>query len=107
MPKYLFKGSYTAEGVKGLMAGGGGTTRVKAVDELMGSLGGSVEAFYYAFGSNDVYVILDLPDHAAAAAASLTVAASGAFEGETVVLMDPSEIDDAVAMTPTYRAPGR
>lgn len=107
MPRYLFKGSYTQEGIKGLMAGGGGTARKQAVEELAASLGGSVESLYYAFGSDDIYLIVELPDHASAAAISLTVGASGAFQGETVILMDPAEIDDAVSRTPQYRPPGR
>ncbi|HZD03849.1 MAG TPA: GYD domain-containing protein [Longimicrobiales bacterium] len=106
MPRYLYKGSYTQEGIKGLMAGGGGTARKQAVEELTASLGGSLEGFYYAFGSDDVYVIVDLPDHASATAVALTVAASGAFHGETVVLLDPEDIDEAVTRTPRYRPPG-
>jgi uncharacterized protein with GYD domain len=107
MAKYLFKGHYTQEGMKGLVAGGGGTARKKAVSDLIASLGGSLEAFYYAFGSDDIYLIADLPDHASAAAIPLTVGGSGAFEGNTVVLLDPADVDAAVAKTPKYRAPGK
>jgi uncharacterized protein with GYD domain len=107
MPKYLYKGSYTAEGLKGFIAGGGGSARRKAVEELAASVGGSLEAFYFALGSDDFYVVLDVPDQASVAAVALTVAASGSVRGETVVLLDAEEMDAAVARTPRYRAPGQ
>lgn len=106
MAKYLIKGSYTAEGLRGLIAGGGGTTRREAVSDLMASVGGSLDALYYAFGGDDIYAIVDAPDRASAAAAALTVGAAGGFRCETVVLMEPEEIDQAVKKTPSYRPPG-
>lgn len=106
MAKYLLKVSYTAEGIKGVMKEGG-TGRVSAIESLAGSLGGSIEAFYFAFGADDVYVIADVPDHATAMAIAATVGSSGAISGyETVVLLDPSEVDDAMKKTVTYRPPG-
>ena len=49
-----------------------------AVDELFKSMGGTLEAFYFAFGDKDVFIIGDLPDNAAATALVLRVNASGA-----------------------------
>lgn len=43
MPKYLFTGSYTEEGLKGLLKDGGSGRRA-AVEQLMQSLGGTLEA---------------------------------------------------------------
>ena len=73
----------------------------------MKSLGGSVEAFYYAFGETDVYVIVDAPDNATAAAVSLAVSASGAVALKTTPLLTPEEIDQAARKTVEYRAPGK
>ena len=42
MPKYLITGSYSAEGVKGLMAEGG-TERKKHAYAVVESLGGKIE----------------------------------------------------------------
>ena len=106
MPKYLFEVSYTNDGVKGLLKDGGSKRRA-AGKAAMESLGGKLEAFYFAFGENDVVVIVDLPDAASAAAASLALAASGAVTGKTTVLLTPEEIDTAVKKTPTYSPPGR
>lgn len=106
MPKYLIEASYTAEGTKGLMKEGGSSRR-KAVEEMSKGLGGKVEAFYYAFGSTDAYVIADLPDAATAAALSLAVNASGMVNLRTHVLMTPEEVDQAAKKSVSYRAPGK
>lgn len=106
MAKYLIKASYTAEGTKGLIKGGGGTARRAAVQQLMQGLNGKLEAFYYAFGDADAYVIVDAPDNVTAAAVSLAVNASGAVTTQTVVLLTPEEIDQAAKKTVAYRAPG-
>jgi uncharacterized protein with GYD domain len=104
MAKYMFQGSYSLEGARGLLREGG-TRRREAVDALVKSLGGRLESFYYAFGDTDLYMIVDLPDHAAAAAASVIVAASGAGRWRTVVLMGPEDMDRAARSGGDYRAP--
>ena len=105
MAKYLFTGSYTLDGAKGVLAEGG-TRRRAATDELVGSLGGTVEAYYFGFGGDDFYLIADLPGNAAAAAGALTAAASGALQVRTTVLLTPEEIDEATRLSPSYRPPG-
>ena len=106
MPKYLFQANYVGEGVKGLLKEGG-TGRRAAVEALAKSDGGTVEAFYFAFGETDAYVLVDLPDNASAAAIALTVSASGAATVKTTVLMTAEQVDAAAKKTPTYRAPGK
>lgn len=106
MAKYLIKASYSSEGIKGVLKAGG-SARVAAVEEVIKSLGGSVEVFYFAFGASDAYVIVDLPDNASAAAVAAAVGASGALSNyETVVLLEPAEIDEAMKKTVNYRPPG-
>jgi uncharacterized protein with GYD domain len=105
MPKYLITGSYTTQGVQGVMAEGG-SGRVAAVRTLVESLGGTLESMYFAFGSDDWYITADLPDNVATAAAMLTVAAAGSTNPRTIVLLTPEEVDAAVKLSPTYRAPG-
>src|SRR5437867_2865579 len=99
MPKYLLQASYTAEGSKGLLKDGG-TKRVAAARTLVESLGGKLESVYFAFGNTDVIAIVDMPDNAAAAAASLTIAGSGALSGKITVLLTPDEIDQAWRKSP-------
>jgi uncharacterized protein with GYD domain len=106
MAKYLLKVSYSADGLKGVMKEGG-TSRVKAVERALAGVGGSLESFYFAFGADDVYVIVDVPHQAAAIAMAAAVATSGAVSSyETVVLLSPSEIDDAVNVAVDYAPPG-
>ncbi len=105
MPKYLFEASYTHEGAQGLLKDGGSKRRA-AIEALAKGLGGRVEAFYFAYGDSDAFVIVDLPDSASATAVSLTVAASGAVRVKTIVLITPEEVDQAVKKTVGYQAPG-
>ena len=106
MAKYLIQGNYVGEGVKGLLKEGG-TSRRAVVEKLAQSVGGTVEAFYYAFGDSDFYLITDLPDNASVAAIVLMARASGAIVGKTTVLLTPEELDVAAKKTPTYRPPGQ
>ena len=103
--KYLITGTYTTEGVKGLIEKGG-TSRVTAVTHMVESMGGTVEAFYYSFGEADVVVIVDVPDVVTGAALSLAVNASGAVELITTQLVTPEEMDQATQISIDYRPPG-
>jgi len=105
MAKYLFHGSYTQDGIKGVLKDGG-TVRRKAVDALAKSLGGTVDEMYWAFGKDDFYVIADLPSQASAAALAATTGAAGSVSISTVVLLTAKDIDAAVKLHPEYRKPG-
>jgi uncharacterized protein with GYD domain len=104
MPRYLIEASYSVEGTRGLIKEGG-TARHAAVQKMVDHLGGRLEAFYFGFGENDVYILLALPANVAAAALSLTVAATGAVRTKTTVLLTPEEIDQAVQTPVDYEAP--
>jgi uncharacterized protein with GYD domain len=105
MAKFLWKASYSSDGVKGLLDEGG-TGRRAAVEQLVGNLGGKLEAFYYALGDDDVIVIVDLPDNTTAAAISLTINSIGAVQIKTVPLLTPEELDEATKKSVQYRPPG-
>ena len=106
MPKFLLQANYVGEGVNGLLKEGG-TSRRAAAEKVIQSVGGRLEAFYFAFGETDAFVIAEVPDHVSMAALALTVNASGAVAAKTTVLMTPEEVDAAAKKTPSYRAPGR
>jgi uncharacterized protein with GYD domain len=105
MPKYLVQANYVGEGVKGLLKEGG-TSRRAVVEKMIQSLGGTLDAFYYAFGETDLFVIADVPDNESMAAIALTVGATGTVTVKTTVLMTPEEIDAAGKKSPLYRALG-
>jgi uncharacterized protein with GYD domain len=106
MPKYLYKARYTAEGVKGL-AKGGGSARRDAVTKMVEGLGGSLDAFYFAFGATDGYVVVDLPDNESAAAVAMAVGGAGLVSLETVTLLTPEEVDAAAKKSVDYSPPGK
>ena len=106
MGKYLFHGSFTADGLRGILKEGG-TSRTKAVATLAESLGGSFESYHFAFGDDSYFVIVDLPSDEAAAACALAVSASGAVSNSTIKLLTPEQVDAAIKLQPNYRAPGQ
>lgn len=105
MAKYLVHASYTSEGAKGLIKDGGSARRA-AAKAAIESLGGKLEAFYFAFGDSDVIAIFEAPDNVAMSALALSVGSSGAVSTKTTVLLTPEEVDQVVKKTASYRAPG-
>ena len=105
MPKYLFHGSYTPEGFRGLLDEGGSKRR-QAAEQALKSAGGKLEAFYFAFGDNDFYIIVELPDNVSTTAVSFVGNVSGSFSIKTIVLLTPEEVDEAIKMSVDFRPPG-
>ena len=105
MGKYLLQADYVGPGISGLIREGGSRRRA-AVAELFKSMGGSLDAFYYAFGDHDVFTLGELPDDATAMAMALKINASGAASCRVTKLVAPEALDQAVKKTGVYRAPG-
>ena len=106
MPKYLIQASYTTEGIQGLVKDSASGRRAD-VQSAVKALGGKVDAFYYAFGADDVVIILDLPDNITAAAVGLNTAGSGAVRVRTTPLLTVEDVDKALEVKMQYRAPGK
>jgi uncharacterized protein with GYD domain len=106
MANYLVIASYTSEGTRGLLEKGG-TARAESVKRAVEGLGGKVQSFYFAFGDDDVYVHVEVPDNTAAAALGLTVSSTGLVSARTVVLLTPAEIDEAAQRQVAYTPPGK
>lgn len=104
MSKYLYRASYTPEGLKELLKDGGSKRR-DFVAQVAKAMGISVEAFYFAFGDDDVYIIVDALDNATAAAGTLLMNAAGIVTVRTTLLMTPEETDEVVKMTADFRMP--
>ena len=105
MAKYLVTASYSPDGVKGVLKAGG-SARSEAVRKAVEGLGGTMESFNVAFGSDDAVVLVDLPDNIAAAALGLAVSSTGLAAAKTTVLLTPAEIDEAAARNVAYTPPG-
>ena len=105
MKKYLIRGKYNAEGNRGLLQEGG-SGRQRAIEHMLTTMSGRVEAFYYGLGQNDVYLIVELPEEVAAAAVTFRVNAAGLVRISLTPLLTPAEMDEAAKMSVSYRAPG-
>jgi uncharacterized protein with GYD domain len=105
MPKYLFRASLSAEGLAGVLQEGGGA-REQVVRAAIENLGGTLEAFYYAFGDDDVVVIADMPDNETAAGFAMETSSSGRVAVATTVLLTPDEVDRGREKKSGWRAPG-
>ncbi|MGX5654309.1 GYD domain-containing protein [Geodermatophilus nigrescens] len=105
MPRFLFIAQYAPQGAQAVLAAGG-TARRAAIEKMAADLGGRLESYDFAFGEDDVYAVIELPDARAAAAAALTVNGSGTARVRTVVLMTPEEVDTLGQVHADYRPPG-
>ncbi len=101
MPRYLLIGTYSPHGARVLMAAGGSARR-RVLQRAVEELGGRLESFDFAFGSEDVYAIFEVPDEHCAAALALTIGGGGVATVRTVVLLTPEQIDRAAQLHPTY-----
>ena len=106
MPRFLLIANYTAQGAQGVITAGG-SARKTAVEKAVTGLGGRLETFDFAFGGDDLYTIVDMPDHESVAALALTVRGSGAVELRTAVLLSAEQLDRASQLRPDYTAPGQ
>ncbi|MBC5823548.1 MAG: GYD domain-containing protein [Candidatus Eremiobacteraeota bacterium] len=106
MAKFLIEASYTLDGSKGVLSGGGSARRT-ALREMVESAGGKIEALYFAFGKHDIVIIVDMPDNVSAAAIAVQVKAAGSALIRTTVLMTPEELDQAAKKGVKYRPPGK
>lgn len=97
MPRYLVSATYTEEGLRGIIKEGG-SRRAAVFGRIISQLGGAVEAYYYALGDVDAYIIINLPDHVNASAFSIAANASGVVKVRTTVLLTPEELDTATRL---------
>ena len=105
MAKYLVQGSYTAEGLQGLVkekASG----RKAAVQAAVKAMKGKLESMHFCFGADDVVLIIDAPDNISAAALSLAVGVAGKIKLRVTPLLTVDEVDAAIDLPSKYRAPG-
>ena len=107
MPHYLLQGSYSAQGISGLISSP--EDRSAMARELFERAGGRIESFYYSFGDYDFAVILELPDRVSMVSLSMVAGASGALSNIKTTVLIP--IDDGVeaarkAGSIGYRPPG-
>ena len=107
MPKFMYSGSYTAEGAAGVLKEGG-TARRDEAERIAEAFGGTLEAYYWCYGQTDFMCIMDVPDNIKITAFSLAVGASGVFNGKLTPLITVEEMDEiANADLGDFRLPGQ
>ena len=107
MPLYLSRFRYTPETWARLIANP--EDRRKAARSYIESVGGTLQGFWYAFGTYDGYNLWEAPDNVSMAAVALSIGAGGALSSfETTVLLSVEDTLDALqkAKGVSYRAPG-
>jgi uncharacterized protein with GYD domain len=105
MGRYLFKVSYSVDGLKGVVKQGA-ANRAEFISKMAANLGGSVESFDFAFGETDVYALCEIPDDETAAAVAMAVGSSGAGSIQTVKLLTAEQVDKARGIATGYQPPG-
>lgn len=107
MRKYMYLGTYTGEGIKGVAAEGG-TAREEATRALFENLGGRITEYSFMFGAYDFVIIADMPDHSAALVPPMMAGSTGTVRVMTVELLPPAVLDDAsrTAKGLAFRAAG-
>jgi uncharacterized protein with GYD domain len=86
---YLYQGSYSAEAMKAMIANP--SDRRAAAARMIEGIGGKLHHFAFAFGTTDVFALIEAPDDKAMAAGAMLVAASGAMANASTTRLIPVE----------------
>ncbi|MBE7520312.1 MAG: GYD domain-containing protein [Thermoflexaceae bacterium] len=107
MPHYLIQASITPAAWARLIQDP--EDRAEVMRPIIENLGGTLEAYYMAFGESDVVLLAEVPDNVTMAALAMAIAAGGAVtDTRTTVLMTVGEAQEAMrrAGAIRYVAPG-
>jgi uncharacterized protein with GYD domain len=104
--KFLWTAEYSPTAAGGVIKDGG-TARQAAIEGLLASVGGSLDACYFSGSGAGVVLIVDVPDQASSTAVLYTTQASGAISSYSVTpLLTAAEVDAAMKLSPAYTPPG-
>ena len=107
MPLYLYQAAYTPESLALQIKKP--ADRLEVVGGQLKSSGSRVLAGGYCFGDYDITIVMDAPDDATMAAASIAIAAGGAVRSaKTTRLLSGAEFVEALtkASTMSYKPAG-
>ena len=107
MPMYLTRFSYTPETWDRLIKKP--EDRREVARAIVEKLGGKLHGFWYGFGDQDGFVLIEAPNNVSAAAFSVGIAAGGSLRSaETIVLLTVEETIEMLkkAQDLSYRPPG-
>ena len=107
MPFYLMRFSYTPEAWSRLIKKP--EDRRDVARAVVEKLGGKLHGFWYSFGEQDGFVLIEAPNNVSAAAFSVGISAGGSLRSaETTPLLTVEETIDMLAKAQglPYRSPG-
>jgi uncharacterized protein with GYD domain len=109
MPKYITRMCYSTGSWARMIENPG--DRHAALEHIVEALGGSLEALYWQFGTQDSLAIADLPDSITAGALNTAITKTGAFKGvDTHELLTQKQLLDILALARgaagVYEVPG-
>jgi uncharacterized protein with GYD domain len=107
MSKYLVRVSFKSEGIRQVLTKAKASGLRSGVGKLVEAAGGKLEAWYFAFGEDDVVALADLPDNVAAAALSVAANSAGFVSLRVTPLLTPEEMDKAIEKSAGLPVPGR
>jgi uncharacterized protein with GYD domain len=97
MPRYLIRSSFTPDAWSDFVKNP--QNRREVIRPLIEQQGGKLEAFYFGFGEDDCFVIMELPGNEQAAAIAIAAASGGALKAvKTTVLMTAEEAEAAMRL---------
>jgi uncharacterized protein with GYD domain len=102
MPHFMIRWQFTDTSAKALV--GKPHDRTGAATTLVEGFGGKLHSYFIAFGEYDGVAICEFPDNTAAAACSMSAAATGAFSHfETTTLLTAKEAEAAMKQANTTK----
>lgn len=107
MSLYLTRFSYTPETWNAMIERP--EDRRDMAREIIESVGGTLQGFWYAFGQYDGYTLWEAPDNVKMASVAVALSSRGAIKSqETIVLLTVEETLEALrgAAQVPYRRPG-
>lgn len=83
MSKFALIGGYTQQSIAAMVQSP--SDRTAAAREVVESVGGKLESFYWCLGEDDFLAIFEAPDDIAAAAVAVAVGSSGALRNARTI----------------------
>ena len=94
MPRYVILVDWTEQGARTVADT---IQRAEQVTQMVGQMGGRMEALYWTQGRHDLVGIMEAPDEETAAAVGLRAGLAGAVRTETLRAFDAEEMGRILA----------
>ncbi len=97
MPTYIMLSRFTQQGLQNIKDA---PARVDAAKQTLKGLGAELKDFYLVAGQYDAVVVIEAPDDATAATASLAIGSLGNIRIETLRAFNEDEYRDLIGALP-------